>query len=599
MKTNASPSRFGGASLLLVAVLLGAGPSFPGHRSCSAFAASALAEAESPADEVCPYCGMVNCTMGCKDVVIDAQMREIVVMPGTPDWLFYAGVAAVLVVSFVVSEMLGKRHVRPRPGWRYDLLKMRRLKGVMKKPYFQFLFQAPVTLLFLFTLYAGLFGHQVINITPTLTWTVWWSGLYFLILFAGKLWCLVCPWDMIASLIARLRLFGAGRAPLNLGLKWPRFMRNIVPAIGLFILLTWLELGYHVTTSAMATAYLGIAMVALTVVPALLFEKKAFCRYGCMIGRISGLYANFAPVEVRAADTSVCRRCTTRDCLKGNARGNPCPTSLCLATLEENTYCIMCGECVKSCPRDNVALNLRPFGHDLFHYAGPRRDEAFLAIVLLSLTGFHGLTMTPLWDNVSDPTASVLGWIGRVTGLGYLPSFTIGMVLVLAAPILLYLLFCVIARGLAQRLPGRRGGDPKAPGVPNVMEIFVQFAYSLLPIALFYHLAHNGMHLFMEGQGVLTLASDPMGRGWDLFGTAKHAFPPVLSVDTIWVLQVVLVLIGHIYGIVVSQRTAQRLFGEGRTATVVQIPLLVAMVVFSFLSLWLMHLDMYMRGTLM
>jgi len=38
-------------------------------------------------------------------------------------------------------------------------------------------------------------------------------------------------------------------------------MRNIVPAIGLFILLTWLELGYHVTSFLMATAYLGRDLV--------------------------------------------------------------------------------------------------------------------------------------------------------------------------------------------------------------------------------------------------------------------------------------------------------------------------------------------------
>ncbi len=38
---------------------------------------------------------------------------------------------------------------------------------------------------------------------------------------------------------------------------------------------------------------------------------------------------------------------------------------------------------------------------------------------------------------------------------------------------------------------------------------------------------------------------------------------------------------------------------KGKLATTVQVPLLGAMVVFSFVSLWLMHLDMNMRGTLM
>jgi hypothetical protein len=134
---------------------------------------------------------------------------------------------------------------------------------------------------------------------------------------------------------------------------------------------------------------------------------------------------------------------------------------------------------------------------------------------------------------------------------------------------------------------------------PGFGEIFIKFSYSVLPIALFYHVAHNGMHLFMEGQNVFTLMSDPLGRGWDLFGTAQTTFPPILGKDIIWILQVILVVIGHVYGIIIAQKVSMRLFGKGRIATVVQLPLLAAMILFSFISLWLMHLDMNMRGTLM
>ena len=104
----------------------------------------------------------------------------------------------------------------------------------------------------------------------------------------------------------------------------------------------------------------------------------------------------------------------------------------------------------------------------------------------------------------------------------------------------------------------------------------------------------------MEGQNVIPLLSDPMGFGWDLFGTASWKnLPPILGKDVIWVTQVVLVIVGHVFGIIISQKTARKLFGTGRLATVVQIPLLTAMIVFSFVSLWIMHLDMNMRGSLM
>ena len=32
----------------------------------------------------------------------------------------------------------------------------------------------------------------------------------------------------------------------------------------------------------------------------------------------------------------------------------------------------------------------------------------------------------------------------------------------------------------------------------GVRKLFVRFAYTLLPIALFYHLAHNATHVFWE-----------------------------------------------------------------------------------------------------
>ena len=68
---------------------------------------------------------------------------------------------------------------------------------------------------------------------------------------------------------------------------------------------------------------------------------------------------------------------------------------------------------------------------------------------------------------------------------------------------------------------------------------------------------------------------------------------------TVWILQVILVVIGHIYGIIISQRTAEKLFGKDKVSTWVQLPLLIAMILFSYVSLWIMHLDMNMRGTLM
>jgi hypothetical protein len=55
------------------------------------------------------------------------------------------------------------------------------------------------------------------------------------------------------------------------------------------------------------------------------------------------------------------------------------------------------------------------------------------------------------------------------------------------------------------------------------------------------------------------------------------------------------VLIGHVYAIVIADRTARSLYADPRTATVSQVPMLAAMLLFSFQSLWLLSQPMLMR----
>ena len=186
-------------------------------------------------------------------------------------------------------------------------------------------------------------------------------------------------------------------------LKWPRRARNLYPALGFFILLTWFELGYDVTGSPSFTAVMGVTMAALAIVSALVFEKRAFCRYACLVGRISGLYALFSPVELRPKSATVCSDCATVECVKGSDTATGCPTHLFPGKLQENTYCTLCTECIRACPHDNLDLNLRKPATDLLDDGKRYRwDEAVMALVLLALTSFHGMTMTAQWTHIND-----------------------------------------------------------------------------------------------------------------------------------------------------------------------------------------------------
>jgi hypothetical protein len=68
------------------------------------------------------------------------------------------------------------------------------------------------------------------------------------------------------------------------------------------------------------------------------------------------------------------------------------------------------------------------------------------------------------------------------------------------------------------------------------------------------------MHFFLEAGSIIPLLSDPLGKGWDLFGTAHQTYGPLLRLVSIWWMQIVFIVIGHVYGVLVADRISGRIF---------------------------------------
>jgi ferredoxin len=302
------------------------------------------------------------------------------------------------------------------------------------------------------------------------------------------------------------------------------------------------------------------------------------------VGRIQGIYANFSPIELRPRNPRACQKCETEDCLNGNERGYPCPTGISLKVVQDSSYCIGCTECIKSCNKHNVALNLRPFASDLHRVTEPRRDEAWLCITLLALTLFHGLTMTTSWESFAPGQTSLLKWMHLTWGTPSWVNFTVGMVVATGSVVLAYWAGCMVSARLTS-----------GSGV-SARTLFLGYAFSLLPIALFYHLAHNSMHVLMEGGHIVPLLSDPLGRGTDYLGTASTRVTALVSETPLGVLQVGLIIVGHVFGVVVAHRISRRIYRDERQATKSLLPVTGMMVLLSVAALSLMVLDMNMRA---
>ena len=372
-------------------------------------------------------------------------------------------------------------------------------------------------------------------------------------------------------------------APLSLRPPWPKQLKNLYLAIFGFLAVTWLELAYEAPYRPDLTAWMAISMVVGAGVTLVVFEKKSFCRWVCPVGRVTGQYGTTGMLEIRRKDTATCHRCTTKDCLHGNERGLACPTSEFMGAMNENTYCTMCTECIKSCPHDNVAINVRAPLADLMGPHRRRVEEAWFLLMILGITVFHGLAMIPLWTHDIVPPARE--WVENATGfdVGYLVVFTVGMVAFLAALVGVYALFCAGIRAASGNIAYR------------FRDFFVAHAYDILPLALAYHLAHNSLHFFYEGSKLVRLLSDPFGWGWNLFGTADWPLTMLVPMEILWIAQVALVLSGQVAAVFITRRTLYRMLGNRRQAQRAFVVAAGLLMLLSFASLWLLNQPMEMR----
>jgi hypothetical protein len=67
----------------------------------------------------------------------------------------------------------------------------------------------------------------------------------------------------------------------------------------------------------------------------------------------------------------------------------------------------------------------------------------------------------------------------------------------------------------------------------------------------------------------------------------------------LWILQILLVLVGHVYSLWAARRVSINIFADRKAAFRSQLPMLVGMICFSIFSLWLLKQPMEMRTSAM
>jgi hypothetical protein len=197
-----------------------------------------------------------------------------------------------------------------------------------------------------------------------------------------------------------------------------------------------------------------------------------------------------------------------------------------------------------------------------------------LLIVILGTVAFDGAGEGPQWSKLAPHIQDFFGKLGFGPGDALELAFTVGMLLGLAVIALIYMLGIVGVRSVDRR-----------PFLP----VARTYVHTLVPIAAVYVFAHYFSFLTYNGQAIVFLASDPLGKGWDLFGTAGKAIDyGVISAKGIWYVQVGVLVTGHVAGLILSHDRALALYERARVATQSQYWMLAVMVGFTTFGLWLL-----------
>lgn len=197
---------------------------------------------------------------------------------------------------------------------------------------------------------------------------------------------------------------------------------------------------------------------------------------------------------------------------------------------------------------------------------------AFVAVMLGSVA-FDGLARTNWWkDRLYDLQEPYLVDSPRTSDLVGMAFNFLGLVIAIG---LVALLFLVAVRA-AEAVSGSR---ERLAGA---------FVTSLIPIALAYTIAHYFTQLINQGQAIVPLASDPFGKGWDLFGTSDFQLSFFNSANAIWYTQAAVLVIGHVLGLAVAHDRAIAIWGSARTAVRTQYAMLALMVLYTCTGLWLL-----------
>jgi len=467
-----------------------------------------------------------------------------------------------------------------------DLLRWPGLGRFLKWRYARPVMQLPLFLVAAAMIAHGLLGPQLApkNLATVLTWVHYRGLLVLVLLGAGNLFCMACPF-MLPRQLAR-RFFRPA-------LRWPRRLRGKWLSLALFVLVLFVYELFDLWGSPWWTAWLILAYFTGALVVDGVFQQASFCKFVCPIGQFNFLASTLSPLEVQVRDTDLCTRCETRDCIRGTRdsldlkrviqRG--CELALFQPKKVGNFDCTFCLDCVHACPHDNVGITTRLPGSELWSDArrsgigllSKRKDFAALALVFTFGALLNAFGMV-------SPVYAVESWLAGLLGTTH------------EAPVLGTLFFAVLVAEPVLLLGGAALLSRRAAGTREpLLGLVTRYAYAFVPLGFGVWLAHYSFHLFTGFLTFVPVAQNALAAlGLPAFGPPRWSWVG-LSPGAVWPLEIGFLGLGLLGSLLVAFRIAER-ETPGR-ALPAFLPWAGLALLLATTAVWLLLQPMEMRGT--
>ena len=471
-----------------------------------------------------------------------------------PLWLYIGTAAAAVALTFVIMALFQRRARAVDDYPRYNLL-ANPIGRLLAHPALLLLIRLGAVAVFLLILATGFWGtsNPIRNFSVIMVWVIAWVGLAYVCALLGDLWRLVNPWDILFSWAERIYRRLSGKSSLSRNKPCP-IRLNAWPAVILFLIFAWMEIAWTGGATPFNIAAAMTVYSLITWTGMFLYGREDWLRRGEIFSIVFSLFARFAITEVRVAETAMCAACPIFD--SRQRRGG----------------CVNCYAGFERAFPDQRQWNLRPPGIGLLTAEAPPASVMVFILVLLASVTYDGFTETAAWQQTG------MAVYPHLEPLGGLAVPLIDIAGLIALPVLFIAVYSVFIL-MVWLLSGR-----PAP-IGRVARIFV---YSIVPIAIAYHLSHYISLLLIEGQRLVPLLSDPFGYRWDLFGTAAYRVDiGIIGAEAVWYLSVFAIVLGHVIAVILAHSEALRLCPDHKSALKGQLPLLALMVGYTMISLWI------------